>query len=256
MHTPRETGPGGSVALICSSHLNPHKLSIKNFASFESIAIKFKCPQPFIVSVIYRPPSSSLTSFLDHFTDYLSLLTNLNCPLILIGDFNIHTNIANIPSSNFLELLDLFNLSQFSHSPTHISGNTLDLVISSNPIQSLTASDSLVSDHFLLKFDCLIPHTRPTQSSTSISFRKLSQINFSNFNSSLTQLLPSLTSPSQSPTTLCDYLFSSLQVTLDSYAPLISRSIKNRPNTQWYTDELKRLKCTRRACERRLHYAR
>ena len=59
-----------------------------------------------------------------------------------------------------------------------------------------------------------------------------------------------------SPAVLCNHLFSSLQTTLNLYAPSISRTVKTRPNTDWYNDDLKTLKRARRACERRLISAR
>ena len=253
LHNPRKSRRGGGVALICANHLHPNILSIKEFTSFESIAIKIKLPKPFIISVIYRPPSSSAPLFLDHFTDYLSLLANFDFPLLIIGDFNIHVNTVTDFSSHFLELLELFNLSQYSQSPTHISGNTLDLVISNIPIHSLSISNPFISDHYQIKFKCSIPHTSSSQSSTSISFRKLSQIDFPQFNSSLSQLLSTPTIPTSSPDALCNHIFSSLQSTLDSHAPSITRSVRNRPNKEWYTEELRQLKRARRACERRLH---
>ena len=92
LHNSRESRRGGGVALICSNQLYPKKLSLNEFTSFESISIKIKLSKPIILSIIYRPPSSSLSVFLDHFTDYLSLLANFNLPLLIVGDFNIHVN--------------------------------------------------------------------------------------------------------------------------------------------------------------------
>ena len=88
-HTPRENRGGGSLALICANYLKPTKLNTEKYTSFESIAIKLYSPKPSIVSVNYRPPSSSLSQFLEQFTDYLSLLLSLNFPFLVIGDFNI-----------------------------------------------------------------------------------------------------------------------------------------------------------------------
>ena len=257
-HTPRNTR-GGGVALICLNSLNPSILKTTQFPSFEALLVKITTPKSCLISVVYRPPSSSFMPFLTHFVEYLSLLASFDCPILILGDFNIHVNIPSNQSSSFLETLDLFNLSQFVHSPTHAMGNTLDLVISDLPIQSLSISNITYPDsfdHYLLKFYCPISSSRPQPSKTTVSFRQLSEINFPNLNLTLSQSLIPLTSTFSSPNDLCDSIFSSLQSSLDYHAPLISRRVTRRPNTEWFTHELRRLKRIRRAYARKVQSAR
>ena len=52
-------------------------------------------------------------------------------PLVLTGDFNIHVNIGSDSDAvRFLDLLSSMGLQQHISFSTHISGNTLDLLIS------------------------------------------------------------------------------------------------------------------------------
>ena len=51
-------------------------------------------------------------------------------PVILIGDFKIHYNKSD-KSGKIRSLCDIYNMVQHEQVPTHIHGNTLDLVLSS-----------------------------------------------------------------------------------------------------------------------------
>ena len=46
-----------------------------------------------------------------------------------MGDFNIHSEVNDSRLSNeFLDLLESFGFTQIVKSPTHVAGNTLDLI--------------------------------------------------------------------------------------------------------------------------------
>ena len=180
-HNPRTENRGGGVAFVCNTKLCPKLLSIGTYPSFESLVVQTKYPKPCIFSVIYRPDKkSTIKVFINDFTDFISKLSCFNKPLILMGDFNIHLNKTSRDVSNFLEILDIFDLKQFISSPTHCHGNILDLVISSETITSIEISDptSIISDHFLLKFTCtFVSTTNNTPTLLPISYRKTRQIN-------------------------------------------------------------------------------
>ncbi len=207
-------------------------------------------PNPSIISVIYRPPGH-LNTFISDFTDYLSFLANLNKPITILGDFNIHVNKPSKIVSDFNDTLELFHLSQYVHTSTHNLGNTLDLVISSYPINQLTVSDPYISDHFLIDFNCVLPSPKPARMPITISFRQTDSIEFSAFNASVFSLLPPLKDCPISPDPIYDVISSALSTTLDIHAPLITRSITSRPNTKWYNSELTKSKRYRRSIERK-----
>ena len=77
-------------------------------------------------------------------------------PLVLTGDFNIHVNIeSDSDAVRFLDLLSSMGFQQHISFPTHISGNTLDLLISrtldSNLIHHVRPG-AYFSDHCLTFF--------------------------------------------------------------------------------------------------------
>ena len=84
--------------------------------------------------------------FLDEFPAYLSPE-----PLLITGDFNIRVNVPNnSEAARFLELLTSMSLEQRVDKPTHISGHTLDLIItrcSDSLLFAKPMTDYLFSDH-------------------------------------------------------------------------------------------------------------
>lgn len=256
-HNPRVDTRGGGVALVCASNSNPKLLNVGNYSSFESIVVQIKNPQPSIISVIYRPDkNSTINKFLDDFTDFLSKLSCLNKPIIILGDLNIHLNKETLNVSNFNEILDIFSLKQFVSSPTHFFGNTLDPVISSNPVNSLEISNPTVSDHYLLKFKVTLQSPLiKTPAFIPVSYRKIKEIDTCLLQNDLSSLLPSSDDVILSPNDILSSVSAALTTTLNSHAPLITRTVRYRPQTRWFNDELRTLKQHRRSCERKLKSA-
>ena len=120
----------------------------------------------FYVYVLYRQPIGSKFAVSDSiFHDDLDVLlketTMCVAPAILIGDFNVHYNKSD-RSGKLPSLCDNYNMMQHIHVPTHIHGNTLDLVLSSldyNLISSLSVYDVALSDHYLAEMNLNI--TKP-----------------------------------------------------------------------------------------------
>ena len=68
--------------------------------------------------------------FFDEFSDYLESIILSSELLLITGDFNIHVNVVGDPHKLKLpELLETMGLQQHVITPTHESGNTLDLII-------------------------------------------------------------------------------------------------------------------------------
>ena len=78
-------------------------------------------------------------------------------PLLITGDFNIHVDVPNDSNAaRFLELLTSMGLEQHVNKPTHISGHTLDLIITRCSDSLLCAkpiADYLFSDHITVLCD-------------------------------------------------------------------------------------------------------
>jgi hypothetical protein len=128
---------GGGVALIYRESYRTHVVSFGYTAtSFEYLMVLLQCNSTCIrLVIVYCPPSQSTKcsdgQFLSDFSGFLQLLVVSSGKLLIVGDVNIHVDVArNSTACKFLTLLDSFGLSQHIRGITHLDGHTLDLVIS------------------------------------------------------------------------------------------------------------------------------
>ena len=113
--------------------------------------------------VIYRPPYSDehkvrMSTFFAEFADYVKTILLSNEELLILGDFNIHIDVAGDSDANKLsDFFESVGLQQHVEQHTHVPGHTLDLVISrrsDNIIEDLPRVDRFLSDHSTVLF-CL-----------------------------------------------------------------------------------------------------
>ena len=174
-----------------------------------------------------------------------------------LGDFNIKVNCLNSFTTSFLDLANTFNLTQHVKAPTHMLGNTLDLILSSFSISSLSILDqsSTISDHFLLKFKFqILNNVNSFKSLKTITFRKLASIDLQDMENDLSRAFSAVNSI-QPVENLLTQINEALSKTLDKHAPVVSHTARHRPSSSWFTPELLTAKRHRRACERRLRKA-
>ncbi|CAH3104989.1 unnamed protein product [Pocillopora meandrina] len=144
------------------------------------------------------------------------------CPeaLVISGDFNLHLDDLRDSDTKKLEdLLETFNLSQYVSGPTHLSGQTLDLIITRSSDDIVLASPKTtfpISDHFIIQ--CPIGFSRPALSYKKLTFRKLKNIDIAAFSADIASSML--------------YPFD----ILDKFAPLKTRTIVNRPKVPWFHD--------------------
>ena len=95
---------------------------------------------------LFHCSSYLCNAFLEEFSVYLESVIISSKPLLIVGDFNLHVNIPSDPNaSKFLDLLSSMGLDQHVDKPAHVSGNTLDLIIT-------RCSDSLVPINPLIDY--------------------------------------------------------------------------------------------------------
>ena len=89
----------------------------------------------------------------------------------------------------------------------------------------------------------------------SVSYRKTNQIDTPLLQEDLLSLLPPIENTSSSPDDILNSISQTLALTLDSHASLTTRSVRHRPQSKWFNDELRAKKRFRRSCERKLQSA-
>ena len=174
-------------------------------------------------------------------------------PLLIVGDFNVHVNCDNDPDA--LKLLGLFEstgLEQHVKIPTHISGNTLDLMItrhSDNIINCVPQADFLFSDH--MPVFCSLNMDKPSFTKSRISYRKLKSIDIECLQEELsnTHLCENFEMLGLHDLVKC--YDKTLASTLDRHAPLITKTVIKRPTVSWFTDGVKIAKRQRRKAEKK-----
>ena len=197
------------------------------------------------VIVIYRIPYStahpvSTSVFLDEFPAYLESVVMSPEPLLITGDFNIHVDVPyDSDAARFLELLTLMGLEQHVDKPTHISGHTLDLIITQRLDSLLFAkpiADYLFSDHITVL--CDLELGQPPPKVKQVSNRKIKDTDREKLQVDL--LLSKLC---QNTADTLDELVNSYNTTLaqalDRHAPLRTKVIRSRPLVPWFNEEIK-----------------
>ena len=146
---------GGGSAILLSNEL---KYRVINFCQghHEICAVDIlgsDCDYCRLVCV-YRPPNYS-TASTANLIDTISALVGNSKSYLIVGDFNLpgidwRTFHASNDSERLLVdfVLDSGSV-QAVDEPTHIGGNTLDLMIASDPwlVMNLNVTDPLISDH-------------------------------------------------------------------------------------------------------------
>ena len=139
------------------SSITAKQLPTKHFKSFEHTVVRLSLAnkERMILISIYRVLFAPIPLFLEELSDLLDKYALSKESFTIAGDLNLHME-SNCPYAKQLsELLDVYNLKQHIHEPTHIKGNILDLVITENRdnyFQDATISRHDVSDHFLVSF--------------------------------------------------------------------------------------------------------
>ena len=184
-HFIREEKGGGGVALIYKDWLKLHSAKCYNFQTFECILVSISSTSSKKLNfvIVYRFCELTPSAFLSEFYDFVENIFIHLKNLIILGDFNLHMN--KTCESNvirFNEILTTFGLNQLVDQPTHISGNTLDLIITNQgetQIQKITVDHACYSDHSLVYFNVPFDFHKPQDK--IIYLKDYSGINIENF---------------------------------------------------------------------------
>ncbi|MBV8073763.1 MAG: RNA-directed DNA polymerase, partial [Acidobacteriaceae bacterium] len=249
---PRSVGKGGGIAVIYKSSLQVVSSSFRSFSSFEVLVVKVSAGDfTFNLVTVYRPPSSSLSTFMDEFATFLVDVSSSTSELVICGDFNIHVDDSSSHYSQcFLNLLESFGLKQHVTQSTHSSNHTLDILISrsdSTLLSNCTVTDPHLSDHSAVCSYLNLPsHFRPPH--RKFTFRNISKINLKLFSEDI------LSSDLYSiPATNLSEFFSRFNSTvtsiLNKHAPLKSANCSTKQSQPFITAEIRQAKSLRSRLE-------
>ncbi|XP_071784465.1 uncharacterized protein [Asterias amurensis] len=153
----------------------------------------------------------------------------------------------------FTNFLESCSLKQHVQKQTHNRGHVLDLIItraSLDIIKSVDVFDPTISDHSLVT--CTLDVHKHTRKRTSLTYRKIKNIDVTQFAQDVTgSSFVDIATADTDPDVLADTYNTVLANLLDKHAPLVTKTRTLRPNTSWYTDDLRREKAKRKRLESR-----
>ena len=244
VHIPRPN-LGGGVAIVhrCSFKRGP--ITSHQAETFESILCELTHGSSTTkLVVIYRPHPTAKNKFTKskifaEFADFVTELTLSSCKnLIVIGDFNFHVD---IPDDNdakkLLDIINTANLKQHVTDPTHVSGHTLDLVITrvSDNLVDHVQAQHFISDHAAVH--CKLLLDKPPLPVEELTYRKTKSIDHEQFERDL-KASPLLCSPSTSLEDLVCQYDMVLAGLLEKHAPLKRRTITVRQSNPWHSKDI------------------
>ena len=210
--------------------------------------LKFPSSCTIYFVLIYRPPSSSITEFLVDLTSIFESISSDNT--IILGDFNIQYNRSYPAASSLKSLINEFSLTQHILFPTNTNGNCIDLVISpsSSDIVSSPSQSFLISDHFVVTFELILPPS--TSPRPERSFRKISAINIPSF---VNSIFSRLYNPQSLLVfdSLYDNFNAAISNSLEIFAPVIKSINRSFSKSPWFNNELVNLRRTLRKLQNR-----
>ena len=251
VHVPRSGGKGGGVAILYRNTIRvdppPSDLTI-SATTFEWLSLSLVVNSVSIrLIVVYRPPRSCIPIFLTEFSRLLDLLINMPGKLLVVGDFNLHVDLADDgPARRFRDLVDSYGLCQHVKEATHVHGHTIDLVLSrqSDNLVSDAFVSELIGDHFAV-ISVLRAH-RPPLPRKVVSFRSLSSIDVDQLMADL-KLIPMIAEPSSTMEGLIEQYNIGVAGVINSHAPTKTRSFAIRPENQWFSSDIAAM---RRLCRK------
>ena len=153
---------GGGVLIAVNDHLP--SILFPSPPDLEVVTVRL-CPRRNTISIcaVYIPPNPDVL-YIERLIAFLNFLSTNETSLIIIGDFNLpdicwaSLSGTSLVSNLFCDFVFEKNLSQLITCPTHIKGNTLDIVLTNDEqlVDNLSVSkcsSSLPSDHYLISFN-------------------------------------------------------------------------------------------------------
>ena len=248
---PRNGRKGGGIAIIYRKSLQSKIKSQKFYTkTFESAITSFDFGHVLIPFVcIYRPPNRKFTAkqFFEEFQDIVDKTMTFSKKPVFLGDFNLHfDNTRDKNVENFCSILGSYGLEQKVRSPTHEKGHILDWLLTNEETEifDLEIIDKCVSDHFLIHFEM---STRKPTPIKRVVVSRGEIVNEERFFDGLKEMSEAVMSSEDKVT---EYNTRMKQL-LDQHAPLVQRTVTERPSAPWMNLEIKVAKTDRRRAERK-----
>ena len=113
------------------------------------------------VGIVYRPPSSDISTFIKYMSEASKSLSNEKNDTIIMGDFNINMFIDNRISSSFEDIMycNGFTISVATHIKTNCLHSCIDNILANKPsnVYASGVIDTQISHHRSLFLNYKLP---------------------------------------------------------------------------------------------------
>ena len=249
---------GGGTGLLFKKAIDVKKIAAGEKSSFEfsEWRVSFNLLRVKLV-VVYRPPYSEAHPitprvFFEEFGSYLETIILSPESFILTGDYNFHVDVEDNPDARtFLDLLASMGLKQHVNVLTHVSGHTLDLLMTRehDPVtSSVPVADRYLSDHASVL--CSLNSAKPDCVAKIIRYRQLRAIDFDALRQDV-EKSELCTREYSDLNELTSSYNSTLTSLLDKHAPMKEKVVVCRQRLPCFNSEIKCAIRTRRKAERK-----
>ena len=246
---------GGGVAILYLANYNLKKLIMPKYSSFEHVACNLVLPsmRKIVIVSLYRLQHVPINHFFEEFTELLEALITMNSTLVIGGDVNIHLDIpSNLNTKEFTTLLETFGLHQLVSASTHNQGHQLEVMITNEPIKfsGTSVDDVCLSDHYRIS-SMLNQTERIPNKLRTIHYRDIKSMDNGGFINMVTSELESKNIYNNTSFSDCISTYNNtLKSSLDVFAPLKEKVVKDVPRATWFDEEYRNLRKKRRNAEK------
>ena len=240
---------GGGVLIAISDSFISKKITTDADKTKDEILF-VRIHESILVGCFYRPPTHKDMTMLNDIIEDLSQRFP-NDHIILTGDMNLPgidwLNITIKPQSQdrvmskkFTDLLAQHNLHQLITQPTHIHGNTLDLICTNQPemIQSHEVIYPGLSDHFIIKAE--IKTALPVKQFPTKVIKLYSKVDLDSFELVMNDTKHRL-KEMDDVNKMWTFFSRTLKHAINDFVP--KKTVADRPKTEpvWFTKESRKL---------------
>ena len=245
---------GGGVILYFRNTLTFTRRSELEISKIETIWAEVELPnaKPFLICTVYRPPNVR-SEWIDLFEEELSIAQATGLEYIIMGDFNI--DMRSCSNSKWLNLIQLFDLTQIITEPTRImqtSATLIDHVYTNSPanIVECFVSPLSVSDYYPICFSRKINCKLSKHAHITTTYRSFKNFNEGRFLSDLTSDMQNYL-PNQSHIDDDFDIWSSVIVShINNHAPMKTKRVKSKRLPEWFTADITEMRNKRDTCKR------
>ena len=235
---------GGGVSMYLRSNLCFHVRDDLSSSNLESLIIEITKPRskPFLVGTWYRPPQSSPDLFAQ-FETLVGKIDAENKEFYLLGDLNCNLLPEHLDSnsSQLLNIMEIYGLSQLINEPTRITQNSrtlIDLCLTNSPgkVSRSGVVQVGISDHSLVYMTRKSRQMRSGIHKTSV-IRNFKHFNSADFLHDLKQLQWNDVSIHKDPNEMWNVWKDHFMSAIDKHAPSKTKRISTK-KSPWITRDL------------------